>query len=348
MKKADLMKKATFLLAGVFLLGSLAGCGSSASNDSMKKALQVNSEPAMAVERSYESGGWSEMADTEAYAEEYEMKADAGSGSTVGQMSENASNSKRKLIKNVWMDVETQEYEALMASVESRVKELGGYIQNMESYNGSNYSGRTTRTANMTIRIPQARLDEFVGTVSDMANVIRRTENVNDVTLTYVDMKSHKESLEVEQKRLLELLERAEILEDIITLENRLTNVRYQIESMESQLRTYDDQVDYSTVYLNMQEVKVYTPVEEKEETAWERMVNGFKDSLSDIKDGFVEFGVWFVVHIPYLVIWAVVITVAVLIIRKFIKRKKTDKKGKKVTENPSAQAAPEKDKTEQ
>ena len=68
----------------------------------------------------------------------------------------------------------------------------------------------------------------------------------------------------------------------IITLEDRMSTVRYQLESMESQLRTYDNMVDYSTVHMNIQEVKELTPVIEEEETAWERFVNGFKESLKD------------------------------------------------------------------
>ena len=175
----------------------------------------------------------------------------------------------------------------------------------------------------MTLRIPQQSLDEFIGSISDLANVVSRSESVNDVTLQYVDMQSHKESLQVEQKRLLELLEQADDLEDIITLEDRLTKVRYQIESMESSLRTFDDQVDYSTVYLRIDEVKIYTVVEEEEETVWERMTHGFMDSLEDVKDGFVNFGVWFVVNIPYLIIWAVVITVICLVLRRITKGKK-------------------------
>ena len=248
-----------------------------------------------------------------------------------------------KLIKTVNMNVETQEYETLMANLQERVKELGGYVQNMESHNGSAYSySRTKKYANLTIRIPQQKLDEFVGSVSDLANVVSRSESVDDVTLQYVDMQSHKESLQVEQARLLELLERAESLEDIITLENRLTSVRYQIESMESSLRTFDDQVDYSTVYLRVDEVQVFTVVEEEEETVWERMVNGFKDSLTDVKDGFVDFGVWFVVNIPYLVIWAVVITIAILIFKKIRKKKGSAEKKEKKAKGKQQQGTTE------
>lgn len=325
------------ILAGLCVLSLLGGCGSSAS-DSMKVA-QGN-------QGNYVSGGsYGYKGETATSAESYDM-ADYGydelwsegdsyqtasNGGSTGnnQNLSKTSASKRKLIKTVNMNLETQEYETLMTNLQERVKELDGYIQNMESNNGSAYSySRSRKNANLTIRIPQQRLDEFIGSISDLANVVSRSESVDDVTLQYVDMQSHKESLQVEQARLLELLERAESLDDIITLENRLTSVRYQIESMESSLRTFDDQVDYSTVYLRIDEVQVYTVVEEEEESVWERMANGFMDSLTDVKDGFVNFGVWFVVNIPYLIIWAIVLTIAFLIFRK-IRRNKKDKSSK-------------------
>ncbi len=336
MKKRTVKKTFTKLLAGACMIAMLVGCGGSKeasdrtySNGSNSYAKSVASESY--VSKDYASDDlWSE-------AESYEL-ADAGTTKSSSETYNKTSASKRKLIKNVNMGVETQEYDTLMENIEARIKELGGYVQNLESYNGSRYnSGNyryndgyyTKRTATMVIRIPQEKLDDFVVTVTDLAHVTDRRESVEDVTLQYVDVKSHKESLEVEQARLLELLERAESLDDIITLENRLTNVRYQIESMESTLRTYDDLVDYSTVNLRIEEVEVYTPVEAGKETNWERMVNGLVQSLTDVRDGAINFVIWVVIHLPYLVIWAIVITIAAWIIKKKFKPKKAVQKAK-------------------
>lgn len=330
-------------LALTLCLGLISGCGASRNESASDYSMNAG-----AAVKSYQTSE-AYMADADYAADElwtegeaYESY-DAGKGTATEPNLDKTSASKRKLIRNASMNVETQEYETLMANLEARIKELGGYIQNMESYNGNSYySSKPRRNANLVVRIPQAKLDEFIGSVSDLANVVNRTESVNDVTLQYVDMQSHKESLQVEQARLLELLERAESLEDIITLENRLTNVRYQIESMESSLRTFDDQVDYSTVNLRIEEVVVYTPVTVEEKTVWQRMTEGFLESLESVGDGFVEFGVWFVVNIPYLVIWAVVITVIVLIIKKLRKGKKVKKAKKDKTES-SAETTEEK-----
>ncbi len=262
------------------------------------------------------------------YAVEEEMDAEMPEAGAPVSDSAASVQSERKLIKTVDMDVETKEFDKVMATLEEQIAALGGYIENMETYNGSTYSYyRHTRNASLTARIPKDKLNGFLETVSCICNVVRRSENVEDVTLAYVDLESHKNALRTEQTRLLELLEKAETIEDIITIEQRLSNVRYELESMESQLRTYDNKVDYSTVYLYIDEVEELTPI--VEETAWERMVNGFKESIEDIGDGFKEFGIWFVVNIPYLVIWAVVIVVAVVVIRKMGKKRKAKKQAK-------------------
>lgn len=238
----------------------------------------------------------------------------------------------RKLIKNVDMDVETEEFDILLDKMEKKVDSLGGYIESSYTYNGSSYYGSNNRNASMTIRIPAEKLDDFLSEVAESSNVISRNDSVTDITLQYVDMESHKKALLAEQDRLLELMEQVETIEDIITLESRLSEVRYQIESMESQLRTYDNQVSYSTIYLNINEVTKLTPV--KEQSTWEKISTGFVESLYGVGTGILNFIIRFIISLPYLVVWAIVIFVIVLIIkliRKSMKKRKEKKRQKQL-----------------
>lgn len=260
--------------------------------------------------------------------------AETGAANSIG---DSAVRSNRKLIRTVNMNIETKEFDVLLDSIQEQVKALDGYIENMNTYNGSGYSGyRGRRSAEMTVRIPAEQLDTFLNAITGISNVVRRSDNVEDITLTYVDLESHKKALETEHDRLLELLERAETLEDIITLESRLSDIRYQMESMEAQLRTYDNKVDYSTVCLDVDEVEVLTPVQEK--TTWERIGSGFVDSLKNIGDGLVEFMVLVLINLPYLILLAIVVTVIVLVIRLLIKQ--GDKKRRKQAEERARQQA--------
>lgn len=307
---------------GIFASLMLAGCGSAGMDGYGYESGSSSNSYASSPSEAYNDYGLEMGYDT--YYEEEEMS------SSTQKTQQNTALDDRKLIRTVSMDVETKEYDQLLSTLESRVQSVGGYIENMDSYNGSSYSGsRNSRNANLTIRIPKAEMDGFLDLVSNVGNVVRRSDSVEDVTLSYVDLESHRNALRTEQDRLLELLEKAESLEDILIIEDRLANIRYQLESMESRLRTMDNQVDFSTLYLNVSEVQELTPV--VEQTTGERIKEGFVDSLEDIKDGAVEIVVWFLVHLPYLILWTVIVAIFVIIVKASWK-----KSMKKAAENKS------------
>lgn len=261
----------------------------------------------------------------------------AESGEVVSNQEATAA-SGRKLIKTVNISAETEDFDALVPNLQKQVEALGGYIESISVYDVRSYyvedQNVKQRCANLTARVPKEKLDGFLTQVGEQTNVTSRSENVEDVTLQYVDLESHKKALLTEQDRLLTLLEQAETVEDIIAIEGRLSEVRYQLESMESQLRTYDNQIDYSTVYLNIDEVRKYSAPQTA--TAWERIRSGFVKSIEDIGFGIRDFAIGFVIDIPYIVVWGIIIAVAVLIFRtvwKVWKKRKAKKTARKERE---------------
>lgn len=329
------MKKRTGkFVKEIFVIGlaalMLTACGGTAGT----AAQNAESHKAAAdTASSYDSGGGFYSAGAAVAEEEYAVDDIAEEGAAGPEMTEVAS-PERKLIKNVNISVETEQFDSLMPAIEQRVAALGGYIENMSSYSrGENYSPdyqgtKYLRYANMTVRIPRNNLETFLEEIGEKTNVVGRSESVTDVTLQYVDLESHKKALLTEQERLLELMEQAETVEDIIAIEGRLSEVRYQIESMESQLRTYDNEIDYSTVYLNIDEVEHYSPSEGA--SAGERIRSGFMESVEGVSRGIRNFAIWFVVNIPYLLVWAVVIAIVVLIVRAVVKRAAKRNTGRK------------------
>ena len=235
----------------------------------------------------------------------------------------------RKLIRTISMDAETEELETLLTALEEKIAELGGYVENQEVYNGSAYATRRYRHADLTIRIPADKVDGFVEHVSGVSNVVSSREDIDDVTLTYVDTESRVKALETERDRLLELMEQAQTMSDLLEIEGRLTEVRYELESVASRLKTLDNQINYATVYLNISEVQEYTPVVEK--TAWQRITEGFVDSLEGIWDGAVEAFIWVLANSPYLVVFAAAGFGVSVLLRKRKKRvKKAPRKDEK------------------
>ncbi len=302
------------LMTGMLSAVVLCGCGSSYKSD----APAMDAGYVTADESYYDGNSYDNYSEMAAYDEEYVEKRDVDTSTT-----ENGATSNRKLIRTASLDVETKQYDEMIVNLENKIKTLGGYIENMNNYNGSIYADRQSRSSNITARIPAAKLDEFIGSVGEVANITRRSESVQDVTLNYVDMDSHKKMLQEEEDRLLEFLDKAETIEEIITLEERLTTVKYQLESMESQLRTYDNQIDYSTVNINISEVVDYTeiPDPEPELTPLQRMSKGFMSSLRSVGIGIREFFISFVISIPYLLVIAVFGLIVFLIVRLIIIR---------------------------
>ena len=274
----------------------------------------------------------------------YEASDSYSSGVSAEEKTENVRDG-RKLIRTAELSVETVEFDKLLSYVEDRTDQLGGYVENMNVNNGSGYgygstSVRSSRNASLTLRIPAENMDDFLTEVAENSNITRKTEREEDVTLDYVDLDSHKAVLLAEQERLLALMEQAQSIEEMIILEERLSEIRYQIESMERRLRTYDNQITYATIYLSITEVVELTPIEVKERTVWERIGDGFMESLTNIGKGFQEFFVWFVVAIPYLVLLAVFILLVLWITLASVKHAEKKKKAR-LAQNPQMKQPP-------
>ena len=299
-------------LAMVLVLALLAGCGAS--------SMAADRAPAMKNEIAVESPA--------APMPEYAMDSVTG----VSGAGQSVPGVEQKLIKTVRMDVETEDLEALLPQISSKIAELGGYVENQDLYNGSSYSSYRSRSANLTIRVPAENLNGFVEDVKGVSNVVSYNESTENVTLQYVSTESRMKALEVEQQRLLELLAKAENMSDLLEIEARLTDVRYELESVTSQLRVLANQVDYATIHLYISQVKVYTETEEQ--TVWQRIGSGFKENLRDMGEDLTDFFVWVITYSPQLILWAAIITGAAMVLkRKFAKKKVSRKPVQEKTE---------------
>ena len=283
------MKRITsILLCLMIVIGLLTGCSSG------ETAPMETYAPGAAADTDY------------GYSEKYESTSDSLASSTE---LENLGGADRKLIKTVWMNAETEHFDELMATLNARINELGGYIESREVNSGRR------RYCSMVIRIPAGTLAGFVDQVSTSANVTSSSESAQDVTLEYVDTEAKITALETEQARLLELLASAENLTAILTIEERLSEVTYELERYASRLRSLSNQVDYSTVNLTIHEVEVLTPVEEP--TVWQRISTGFSGTLTDLGDHLADLFVWVIVESPYILSFGVVIVLTVFAFRK-------------------------------
>ena len=339
MKKNDLIRKLSVIGAMVLVASTMVACSSSANYAPTSAATADDYSYAQGKNAFYETtttSSYDLYDDADYYAEEAEYYDEGGY--SVGNMSTpitetqaNASVAKnRKLIKTVDMTIETVSFDETIANLRNKINAIGGYIESEYSYNGSLYNNSNqSKYATITVRVPDTELDGFVNDVSGIGNVTQKTTSTRDVTLNYVDTESKKEMYKAEQESLLALLEKAETIEDITYLTQRLTEVRYNIESMESSLRVYDDLVDYATVNFTINEVKVLTPTVIVEKTPGEELKEGFATSIKDVLVDTRDFFIRLIINLPYIIrgliclaIPVVIIFIIVLIIVKVAKKK--------------------------
>ena len=298
-------RKLSIFLVLMMIFGLLSGCGAASKYEA---AMPMDAPAAQ------------DMAVTEEVLyDETASGADKG-GTTMP--------TDQKLIRTVYMDAETQSMDALMPWIEGRVADLGGYFERKAiRRSGSRDDGSYYKYADLMVRIPSENLDQFISQVGDNANITSTSEETENVTLTYVSTQSRVQALETEQKRLLELLEGAETMEDLLTIEARLTEVRWELENYASQLRVLDNQVTYSTVYLDIREVDKPTVVAER--TVWQKIGDGFSENAGDMWNGLVNFFIWIITVIPYLIPLALIAGAVILVI-KLGKKLKSQNKAKK------------------
>lgn len=352
--KNNFQKPAVLFLTAALTAGSVVACGSG-SKSSVESTISYNSYDA-AAPLGKAGGG---MMDGGYYAEagEYDYDAVAETtaaapaaapenalmeeiSTTTGQATTplaagNPSVLQRKLIRTVSLDVETTDFENLLSAIRQSVTVDGGYIEQSD-VSGTSISTAMERKryAFLTVRIPSAKLDAFLSQMSQQSNVINRSENVSDVTLQYTDIESRKKSLTIEQERLWALLEKADTLEAVIALEERLSEIRYQLEGFESQLRTYDNQVDYSTVHISIQEVGVFTPT--TPDSVGTRIQKGFIRNLENVSNSLTDLLVWVISHLPALVLLAIVFAAIRTMIKRIARaRKAPESAPAKKTERP-------------
>lgn len=233
--------------------------------------------------------------------------------------------SQDKIIRTFYLNIETMEFDKLITRINSEISRLGGYVESSD-ISGRSYYDSGARYGSITARIPSDRADEFIDIVGGNANVINSQESSKNVSLDYIDTESRIKTLKIEQERLYAILEKEIDLKNIITLESRLSDIQYELQSYESKLRYYDNQVAYSTVTMNIQEVEKLTPAVEIKQSVGTRIKNGFSNTVYNITEGCKNFFVWFVVNLPYLIIWGAIIAVIILIIRRIIGKDRKNK----------------------
>ncbi|MEG1270397.1 MAG: DUF4349 domain-containing protein [Ruthenibacterium sp.] len=167
----------------------------------------------------------------------------------------------RKIILNANLTVEALDFAKTRSEILAQIDAMGGYIQSSNQH-GKN-DGESICSAEIVARIPVQNYAEFLTATEKSGNVTYKQEYTDDVTDVYVDTEARLRALQTEETRLLELMKAAEKVEDLIAIETRLSEVRYETERYTATKRDMDQQIDYSTITVSIEEVKTFTETQD-------------------------------------------------------------------------------------
>lgn len=217
----------------------------------------------------------------------------------------------KKIIREGRMGIRVDDLAQSKASLDSSVARYGAYYGN-ESFNDYH----ATREYDLTIRIPAGNYERFIAAVeSGGGEVTYKSIDTRDVSEQYYDLETRLANKRSYLERYRELLKRAATIKDILEVESHIRVLEEEIESTEGRLRLMGNQVEYSTLRLNI--------VQEKDEIPLLR--NGFGKRLGNAFSAGWSGFVSFVVALFYIwPLWLILITGGVIVFCRVRKRRKT------------------------
>lgn len=250
----------------------------------------------------------------------YAEKTSAGSG-FMPITAPAAEGMAEKIIYSVYADVETLKFEETIDMVYQLLVLNNAFIET-SNVSGINHEARyygwnQLRYAYFSLRVPKDRLNIMTASLDSLGNVTNLNSSAQNITSQFFDTQSRLNSLLVQEERLLDMLRKADEVTDLIAIEERLADVRYQIESYTTTLNNWQNQVDYSTLSISIREVEEYTEPTPVHRSYWEQVRDGLMATIRSTGKFFTDLFKWFIVNLPVLIILAVITVVTVLIVRK-------------------------------
>lgn len=287
-------------MLAVWMVLALAGCGASTG-----AAAEATASVSMA-----DSAGGYGMSNGTAMpaAVEEAAETDAGEAGDSGTIQE------RKMIHRAELELETTDFDQAVADLADLTERMGGYYESSTvADRGSDY-----RWANYTIRVPADQYSAFLDQAGTLCHETWRNTTQDDVSEAYYDVQGRLTTQRVKLERLQALLEQAENMEDIITIESAISETQESIDRLSGSLQHYDSMVDYATVYINLNEVYQLSTVQETPAGFAQRLGNAFAGGWRGFLTGMESL----VVALAYGWMWILLLAVIVAVVIRLGRRR--------------------------
>ena len=225
------------------------------------------------------------------------------------------------IIYTVSANIETLEFDETITAVEAMIMRYGAFIENSSvagvTIDQPHHTWPQNRHAHFTLRVPVQQLDAMTGSLNELGNVTFLHRNAQNITTQFIDTQSRLAAFRAQEESLLNMLSRAENVEEMILVYARLAEVFHEIESMTSRLQNWQNQVDFSTLTLWINEVEQYTEIVSVQRTYWQQIGYGLGSTTRSIGRFFMDIFEWVIVNSPVLAIIAAVVIAGVIIVKR-------------------------------
>jgi hypothetical protein len=327
-------KKVLFKILGALIISStvmLTSCSSSkkdmSSTKSSSSAPQSSSDGKLSVASNEAAGtknssvGQAAGAENGASADQSKSNADSNEKNDVKAAEQ------RKIIKSGELTIQSLKFDESISSITKAVEKLGGYIEN-SSIDGKQTVGKeqfVARNAKLQVKIPKDKFDGFINDAGNFGTVIYKSIKGEDITSSYFDTEARVNSLKIQEERLLELLKKSGSLKDVFEIEQQLSNIRYQIESLTGNLKKWDNLVEFSSLTLNINEVEEIKAVDKAPKGFGEKLGYNFKQSIISLGGLLKSFVLLLASALPYLVILSGIAFVGLKVYKRVNKGKENE-----------------------
>lgn len=226
----------------------------------------------------------------------------------VNDISESSSVEEQKIIKTARLAFETKDVEATHKKILQLAPQYKGLVQSDNS--GKDYN-RIYK--NLIVRVPTENFQQFIEGISEGVEYFDQREiSRQDVSEEFVDLEARLKAKRILEERYLELLKKANKVEEMLQIERELSNIREEIEAKQGRLQFLQNQVSMSTVNIEFYKTTAETGITQ---SYGQKMKNALQGGWNGISVFFLG-----ILYLWPLFLIAIII---VFILRIFLKKRK-------------------------
>lgn len=284
----------------VFVILTAAGCSASMPKSAPGLDQSAATEEAMPQSPEVLRGGYGD-------AKSITVTSTVFSGEDTENEPVSTEQSPQYKIRRAHLTLVISDIERAAEEIRQKAEQLQGYVSSLEFYDLT----QERRAGHITLRVPGDQFETALAMLGEVGKVRDTSFSEEDVTLQYVDLEARIKTMEAQEKRLRELLEKADKVEEVLEVEKELWRVRGDLESMVAEFRHLQQQVSYSTINIHLQEKDPLTTSLVEDLGTWEKIGSFFALNTNRLIKGVSGFVVFIIGSLPILIPLALLVFIS-------------------------------------